>query len=179
MKRCHLCGTQKALDEFHRSARSLDGRQARCKTCACRLTQEWTLLHPERAKQAQRAKYVRRREELKARSAEHYRENRDWVSVVTTLRRYRLTLDQYHALQERQDFACAICGAVEKLTVDHDHACCKGNGSGRNRLCGKCNRGLLCANCNNGLGCFKDNAAFVLAAGRYLAVHGKDTSHVL
>ena len=105
---------------------------------------------------------------LRAKSASHYEANRDWASVRQTLRRYNLTLDQYHAMQERQDFACALCGDVTKLTVDHDHACCKGNGKGTNKLCGQCNRGLLCATCNNGLGCFKDNPALLTAASSYL-----------
>jgi hypothetical protein len=158
-----------ALVAFHRLAASVDGRQSRCKDCACRLTREWAERNPLRAKATQRAKYLRRRDELRARATEHYRANRDWVSVVTALRRYGLTLDQYHAMQERQDFACAICGDDGKLTVDHDHQCCKGNGSGKNTLCGKCNRGLLCANCNNGLGCFKDSPALLASAASYLA----------
>ena len=40
---------------------------------------------------------------------------------------------------------CQICGEVPEVNyhVDHDHACCPGNGS-----CGKCVRGVVCARCN-------------------------------
>lgn len=130
---------------------------------------EWQKAHPDGEKARQRSKYLKRREHYVKRAAEHYRDNRDWVSVRATLKRYSLTLDQYHAMQERQDFSCAICGDVTKLTVDHDHKCCEGNGSGKNTLCGKCNRGLLCATCNNGLGCFKDSAERLEAARRYVS----------
>jgi hypothetical protein len=154
-KACTECGVEQSLDCFYAHPQTADRKQPICKSCDS----------------VRSARYYRRnRDKLKARSADQYRENRQWVSVVAALRRYGLTLDQYHAMQERQDFVCAICGADDKpLSVDHDHQCCKGNGSGRNKLCGKCNRGLLCSTCNNGLGCFKDNPALLLAANRYLA----------
>lgn len=153
-KTCNECGVEQSSDCFHAHPQTADKKQPICKSCDSQRSARY---------------YVRNRERLKAKSAEQYRENRDWISVVATLRRYGLTLDQYHAMQERQDFACAICGADGKLTVDHDHGCCKGNGSGNNKLCGKCNRGLLCATCNNGLGCFKDSPGLLVAAAQYVS----------
>lgn len=71
-----------------------------------------------------------------------------------------LTLDQYHALAERQDFCCAICGeeldSKARSAIDHCH--------NSHRV-----RGLLCINCNLGLGHFADSQARLASAGRYLA----------
>lgn len=71
------------------------------------------------------------------------------------LYQYRLTLDQFHALSEAQDFQCAICDSEEPLTIDHDHA------SGKVR-------GLLCKPCNFGIGIFKDDPSRCRAAIKYL-----------
>ena len=42
---------------------------------------------------------------------------------------------------------CEMCGAVERLVVDHDHACCSGKHG-----CDECMRGTLCHSCNIELG---------------------------
>ena len=86
-----------------------------------------------------------------------YKKNAEWRTITHRFNRRGLTLDQYHALAERQDFCCAICG--EELdfrpTVDHCHA--------TNRV-----RGLLCMNCNLGLGHFGDHPARLVSAAQYL-----------
>lgn len=48
--------------------------------------------------------------------------------------------------------ACQGCGAVARLTIDHDHSCCDRQGS-----CGRCVRGMLCSSCNSTLGHAKDD----------------------
>ena len=50
---------------------------------------------------------------------------------------------------------CVICGAEEKLVVDHDHKT------------GKI-RGLLCNHCNRGLGHFRDDPTLLEFAAQYL-----------
>jgi hypothetical protein len=79
------------------------------------------------------------------------------LSRVRTLKNYNLTLDDYHKLLEEQNYSCKICNLRDtsyrkRLSVDHDHSCCPGEGS-----CGKCIRGLLCHHCNSGLGNAKDS----------------------
>lgn len=65
--------------------------------------------------------------------------NRPWVSFKNRLKKYHITLDQFHSKLESQDFVCAICGTEAPLVIDHDHL--------SNRV-----RGLLCASCNIGIG---------------------------
>lgn len=50
---------------------------------------------------------------------------------------------------------CVICGAEEKLVVDHDHTT------------GKV-RGLLCGHCNRGLGHFRDSPVLLEFAAQYI-----------
>lgn len=79
---------------------------------------------------------------------------------------YKITLEQYQALLDRQNGGCAICATPpdeEWLSVDHDHACCAGNKS-----CGKCVRGLLCRSCNLGLGLLGDTLTGLTRALEYL-----------
>jgi hypothetical protein len=73
--------------------------------------------------------------------------------------RYGLTLADYETLFIVQGGVCAICHqppGAQRLSVDHDHACCPGY-----RSCGKCIRGLLCARCNSSLGWFENNVSTV------------------
>lgn len=68
------------------------------------------------------------------------------AAVYTRKYRYGITEQQYDALLEEQNNACAVCrvefaGAVGP-NIDHDHNCCAGT-----RSCGKCLRGLLCSSC--------------------------------
>lgn len=71
--------------------------------------------------------------------------------------RYGITPERFDELYEQQHGACAICKQAYHATlhIDHDHS----NGQ---------IRGLLCNNCNRGLGHFKDDAARLEEAIRYL-----------
>lgn len=70
------------------------------------------------------------------------------------LKRYHISLDMYLSVLESQNYKC-LCGFQFELdrskrttaNIDHDHACCPGQGS-----CGKCVRGILCFRCNSVLG---------------------------
>lgn len=101
------------------------------------------------------------RQQRKARAHERY--------VQKT---YSLGDQDYGYLYEFQGGVCAICnranGATRRLSVDHDHACCKGSTS-----CGKCVRGLLCRPCNDLLGHCRDDWRMLARAIRYLqSPHG-------
>lgn len=75
---------------------------------------------------------------------------------MKSLRQRGVTLDQYHARNEAQDFCCAICGFEVVLVIDHCHTTEKP-------------RGLLCRACNGGLGFFRDSIANLQKAQVYLA----------
>lgn len=68
---------------------------------------------------------------------------------------YRMSVEQFDKLLSEQEGHCALCDSTcnnngYRLHVDHDHNCC--DTRGRQRTCGKCNRGLLCGICNRYLG---------------------------
>jgi len=74
-------------------------------------------------------------------------------------RRYRLTLEEFDRLVERQGGLCAICREAPATDVDHDHK------TGRVR-------GILCEPCNGTIGLFHDDPAIVRRAIDYLIEHG-------
>ncbi len=82
-------------------------------------------------------------------------------------KRYSMPEGAYDQILETQGGVCAIClratGATKKLSVDHDHKCCK-----ETPTCGKCVRGLLCSVCNRLLGHGRDDPRFFIRAAHYL-----------
>lgn len=101
---------------------------------AAKYQREYRALHPNRAKHADLAKH------------------------------YRISLDDYEGLVEKQNGKCRICeidetlvirGKRVRLAVDHCHKT------------GKI-RGLLCSACNKGLGGFKDSPDLLRKAAAYL-----------
>src|SRR6267142_6189937 len=77
----------------------------------------------EQNRSAGRRYYYKHRDRCAQASDRRRRANLGFVSFTHQLRRQRLTLDQYHARLESQDFRCAICGDLPQrlLTIDHDH----------------------------------------------------------
>ncbi|MGW5616265.1 endonuclease domain-containing protein [Streptomyces sp. NPDC003877] len=92
---------------------------------------------------------------------------RDCHRGAKLIREYGITLARYEEMLLQQAGGCRICGKTnpngDRLSVDHDHACCPGR-----RSCGACVRGLLCHACNQGIGKFVDNPALLRAAAAYL-----------
>ncbi len=120
--------------------------------------QRWALTHPERHQNIQRRSRKRRDADKEGVAFEHF---------MRRLRDQGLTLDQYHALAEKQDFCCAICGntpeikkgsSLDGFVVDHSHT--------TNKV-----RGLICPNHNVGLGMFGDSPVLLRQAATYLERH--------
>lgn len=84
-------------------------------------------------------------------------------SLARALSKHGLTIDEYHAIQEQQDFQCAICHADEpsknkrftRFHIDHCHA-------------SAAVRGLLCNNCNTAIGLLRDSPALCRNVADYL-----------
>jgi hypothetical protein len=117
--------------------------------------------------------YERNRERLLAEAKERYHKNGDRNRTLakarykperaranTLKRQYGMTLEDEQRMRLEQNGACAICGEVVNLVVDHDHET-------------GVVRGLLCNACNSALGYFRDDPARMDAARRYLGYHIK------
>jgi len=135
MKTCSGCKTEKPASEFYKAnCKSADGLQAWCKVCARNAATAYRKRNPKAGYE------IRRRSVLK---------------IV-----YGLSEQEYDAMLEQQNNACAICFVPawledRRLAVDHDHD------SGKVR-------GLLCARCNRGIGLFDDEPARLRSAAEYL-----------
>ena len=99
-------------------------------------------LHPER------------HAEYKARHPERIRR----ANRVAQLKKYGLTLEDFEAMNARQEGKCAICGTFSEipLCVDHNHETEEV-------------RSLLCLTCNTGLGAFRDSVSLLAIAQVYLS----------
>lgn len=115
----------------------------------------WNKAHPENMRANSLRYSARHRVRLTAKRVAE----KAWHTFRGQLRAHGLTLDQYHARLEAQDFLCAICRVEAVLHIDHDHATLRV-------------RGLLCRACNVGIGWFQDSCARLVAAAGYLGEHG-------
>jgi len=91
------------------------------------------------------------------------------VGMNSNLKKFNLTMESYSELEKSQNSVCAICQKEEtnkkRLSIDHDHSCCKESGS-----CGNCIRGLLCFSCNAMLGNARDSIEVLESAIKYLKI---------
>ena len=165
MKKCQMCGVEKALDEFYRLKRAKDRHMSRCKVCwkarqrdiNVRRAARPTVVLPETVlcltcrrtlPAAMFALNRTRTRGCQSRCKDCHRE-----------KRYGLARGEYDLRLEAQSGLCAICEQPpvegKQLEVDHCH------GAGHVR-------GLLCGPCNRMLGAARDNVATLEAAIEYL-----------
>lgn len=150
LRACRTCGESKPLASgyYKTGHRYL----LQCKSCHTRqgMERRLTRVGAEGVRAAQREYNARR---SKAQKTSYYLRHR-----------YGIGVEEFHALEESQDHACAICQTKLKdldderrigRRVDHDHV------TGRIR-------GLLCDGCNKGLGHFRDQPDLLREAARYL-----------
>ncbi|WP_158303164.1 endonuclease VII domain-containing protein [Prauserella endophytica] len=133
---CGDCGEVKDRSEFYVDRKRANGLHTYCKDC-CKV----------RAKR----RYAEDPEGHKERHRKWVEKNSDRVRLHKLKSTYGVSAEEYLALPQ----VCVICGATERLRLDHSHQ------SGRVR-------GLLCDPCNKGLGFFGDNPTFLLRAAEYV-----------
>lgn len=105
------------------------------------------------------------REATKDRQRKVYRSDPAWGSLKGSLRKFKLTLDEYHSMQESQDFRCFLCVRDVPLCIDHNHFT-------------QIVRKLICGDCNRGLGGFSDNPQLLRNAADYCETYGISTTRV-
>lgn len=137
----------------------------------------YRLKHKEEKKERNKKYYQNNKEKHKEYNREYNEQHRKEIAKYAFIhkdkiknrhlkRRFKLSLDEYMILWNKQNGKCAICrkeetvldhrsGKTRMLAVDHNHD--TGN-----------NRGLLCNNCNQGLGRFQDSLTLLEAAVAYL-----------
>jgi len=80
---------------------------------------------------------------------------RDVAILRSRVKKYGITVEEYHRIFHLQNGMCFICKKSPITDIDHCHS--------SNKF-----RGLLCNNCNMGLGFFKDSISALSEAIKYL-----------
>ena len=180
-KQCTQCKTFKPFSDFHKFSKSPDGHKHFCKVCVREYDQneddlkramprkkQGELIHCRKCERyLVKDKFPKLRKNGKYTTYTYCVECDNLVGHLGNLKKYNLTRDQYVDLEKSQNGVCKICGNTEphkkRLSIDHDHKCCPGEGS-----CGQCIRGLLCSHCNRALGSVKDNIDILQSMIEYL-----------
>lgn len=140
MRRCSTCRAEKPIAGFPKNRSEVGGHSYECFDCK----------RSRPARTGRESYYAAWRQ-----VPENARKERD-----RKLRQlYGITLDEYEAMLEEQDFACAICRRTPSYTLNVDHC------HGTLRV-----RGLLCTPCNQMLGHVADDPDTLLRAVGYLSL---------
>jgi hypothetical protein len=153
-KTCSRCGETKIRGEFYRSSRSSDGLTAQCKPCRRQMSKEQREKAPRSRAGKDNTPVLEKFCHLcrTTKPREAYSRNRTssdglqayckvCVATKQRIKLYGVTEGEIASLVEAQGGACASCGHVAKLVIDHCHT----SGRVRSLLCNACNtaEGLL------------------------------------
>jgi len=133
---------------------------------------EWRAKNVEKVRAQARARYEKDPEYHRAKARKHilnYRKNNPNANRNKHYKkRYGITVEEYEAMAQAQNYLCAICGmpetkkrkdgSVSILAVDHDHT----TGAVRE---------LLCVGCNHMLGNIENRNVSLDAIAAYIKRH--------
>lgn len=113
-KRCGTCGWVKPVDEFPaRPASEGGGPRSICKSCRAAKVRDQRRRNPERYRQQARERYRKNAAQIKARSAEYKRQNREksraHSAVEYALKTGKLTRPEL----------CESCGKAARVVAHH------------------------------------------------------------
>ncbi len=148
-KICKVCNTNKSLDEFSRHNGAKDGRRSNCKSCHAAEKKKRYEANPDLFKKRNKTYSLKNPEKMYA------------DVLKRTLKRFRLSPQEYSAMLAKQHGLCPICNLPptgRRLSVDHSHKT------------GKV-RELLCQNCNSLLGFCLEDVRILRSAIGYLEKH--------
>jgi hypothetical protein len=161
VKTCTKCDQTKPLDAY--AVLPSGNRRGACRACCSAYGSEWQRANPDRVAarnkrwtDANPSKVKDRRDRWRTTHAEREREIARASAARYPGRRHGLTPAEFAALRAKQEDLCAIChqpettrrhGKIQRLSVDHDHACHPGIYG-----CPGCVRALLCGSCNARVG---------------------------
>jgi len=145
--------------------------RTRCKQCHGLAVKAWQEKNAEKFREYQKG-WIK---EDKASDPEKWRERQ----FNQDMRKMGKTPEWYNETFAAQNSVCKICRRpeieihpktkqIQRLAVDHDHACCPGD-----RSCGECVRGLLCAKCNQCLHQVEEVPMWLYYVSDYLASYKK------
>ena len=111
--------------------------------------------NPTRAREAAIAYYYRNIDKRRAAAQARYWQDPQGFNLLSRLKKYGLTKEEFEGLSSAVNGICPICGKNPATHVDHDHST-------------GIVRGLLCRLCNVGLGAFGDKLEVLRRAAAYL-----------
>lgn len=168
-KRCTKCGKVKALNEFHRSHRTEDGKTHWCKMCwvdydrayyqkhktqRAAYNRAYRIKNLERLRALEQQYNEQHREQRAAYACQYRKDNHDKIREAVHLRRAReanaegsFTLEEFNQLVIRCGNQCLCCGChfTDENPAVADHIVPLSRGgvnsiSNIQPLCGRCNR---------------------------------------
>lgn len=138
---------------------------------------KYRLDHPDWAKKVNLS--INRSEFMKSwrkRNPTTAKELQEHTSLLRRFSKHGLTLDQYHAMAESQDFLCAVCNeepiappirskatVYDNFVIDHNHR--------TNKV-----RGLTCSVCNVAIGMVRERPDIARNIATYLEKHSPTNS---
>lgn len=167
-KKCKRCGEIKPISNYSKHNQTKDKRHIYCKECRSIDAKKYWINYWDKNKKrlltAAKIKRDNNKEEHAAYRRMLFERNPDLYKNQWYKSKYKITLDDYKTMYDRQKGKCLICHKFKrKLSIDHDH---------KTHVI----RGLLCRECNIGLGLFKDNPISLQNAINYLQNGTKETS---